>query len=613
MQENTARVKIEQSELPPPKSRSAIKKEISTASNKYDGTDSIWYGGASYDQFGIEDLLKYHTYIATQSQKLTKEEFDIWERKMVLEDIYYLGVYILGFTFMYYTKSAEGQTILRPWIFNRCWEVQNDPDFHVDIWAREHFKSTIITVLKSVQDILRNPEIAIGVFSFTSETARSFVKQIRNCLEYPRLIELFPGVIPENTSRGKYIDESSGKRTMRKFNWTDRAFTVKRGNTRKEPTCSGYGLINALPTGMHFDLLVYDDCVVPASVATEEQNKKTYETWQNSLNLGSGESVKVRIIGTYYAIRDPYFYILNPRYKADGTLGGGRYNARIYPCYDNGEPVLYTREYLTHKMEDMIGFVWSAQMMCNPMETSIIHFLEEWISERCETSEVLANRNDYNLYIIVDPANTKKKESDYTSMVVVATGSDRKFYIPDIIYDKLNPSERRDKLFELVNKWTNDRSKPQVFYESNSMAADLHMIQEKQKETKNYFTVTAASTKPRVGDKRLTGGNLKFERIMQLEPLFRNHRIVLAKTVRRMNWESKTVDMMQQVVDNEYLAFPFSDHDDFLDSLSRIADLDTGIMISFPDTPDDRQAMIRFYRRQNDNIYDISSGQYIPW
>ena len=147
MPEAAERIKIENSELPTPRSLRSVRNEISSVSSDYDDTDSVWYGHASYDQFDIEDLLKYHSYIAIQSQKLKKDEFDIWERKMILEDIYYLGVYVLSWTFMYYTKTEEGRVILRPWIFNRCWEVQNSPDYHVDIWAREHFKSTIITVL----------------------------------------------------------------------------------------------------------------------------------------------------------------------------------------------------------------------------------------------------------------------------------------------------------------------------------------------------------------------------------------------------------------------------------------------------------------------------------
>ena len=604
-------LKIENSELPKARRFNAIRKDIESTSEN----TKLWYGHASYDQYDINDLMNYHSQIGMMVSKLkTKEEMDTFERTMVLNDIYYLGVYVLDWSFMYYTKTADGQTILRPWIFNRCREVQESPDFHVDIWAREHFKSTIITILYSVQEILRNKEVAIGIFSSVSDTARSFVKQIRTCLETPRLKELFPDVIPESTTLGKYtVRDKYGKVQTKKFTWSDKSFTVKRSSARKEPTVSGYGLVNALPTGMHFDVLIYDDFVVPASVATEEQNKKTFETWQNSLNLGAGEGVKIRIIGTYYAMRDPYFYILNPNYKVDGTLGGGRYKARIYPCRDNGNPVLYTDEYLRKKESDMIGFVWSAQMMCNPMETSVIRFLEEWISERCDTREIWEHRDDYNIYILVDPANTKTKDSDSTAMGVICTGSDRKYYVPYVVYDKLNPSERRDRLFSLVNEWTNSRSKPQVFYESNSMAADLHMIQEKQKETKNFFTLTPASTKPRLGISRMPGGNLKFERIMQLEPLFRNHRIVLAKSCISKLYDGRTANVMQMIVDNEYLSFPFSDHDDFLDMLSRIADLDTGTMISFPDSPDDNSQLIAFYKKQNTMVYDIDAGGYQPW
>ena len=65
-----------------------------------------------------------------------------WMRLMVRSDIFFLGVYV-----------CEREDLNRDWLFERCKEVQENPDGYIDIWAREHYKSTIITWLKTMQDI----------------------------------------------------------------------------------------------------------------------------------------------------------------------------------------------------------------------------------------------------------------------------------------------------------------------------------------------------------------------------------------------------------------------------------------------------------------------------
>ena len=63
-------------------------------------------------------------------------------------DRYYLGVFL-----------CNRHDMLHPWIYDRCREVESDKDRRLDLWARFHYKSSIITFLGTIQEILCNPNI----------------------------------------------------------------------------------------------------------------------------------------------------------------------------------------------------------------------------------------------------------------------------------------------------------------------------------------------------------------------------------------------------------------------------------------------------------------------
>jgi hypothetical protein len=215
--------------------------------------------------------------------------------------------------------------LLHPWLFDRCREVEREPDGHIDLWARAHGKSSIITTGGIIQEIMCDPEITIVIFSVVKPIATEFLAQIKNEFETnDRLKAVFPDVLYQNPTR-RGPDGKPAK-------WgTARGITVKRKQRPKEATLDAHGLIDGQPTGRHFRMHVYDDVVTQDNL-TEGQLKKTTLRFEMADNLGTRQGVRKWIIGTRYHFADTYQAIIDkgsakPRiYPAtiDGTLANTR-------------------------------------------------------------------------------------------------------------------------------------------------------------------------------------------------------------------------------------------------------------------------------------------------
>ena len=97
-------------------------------------------------------------------------------------DRYFLFVYVLN-----------GHYGIHPWLYDRCREVQLEPDGCIDLWSREHFKSTLITYAGIIQEILNDPEITVGLFSHTRPIAKGCMDQIKLDFEGKQeLMALYP-------------------------------------------------------------------------------------------------------------------------------------------------------------------------------------------------------------------------------------------------------------------------------------------------------------------------------------------------------------------------------------------------------------------------------------
>ena len=444
----------------------------------------------------------------------------------------------LGDLFFLISVACKRKDLNHDWLYDRCREVEANPDGYLDLWAREHYKSTIITFGLTIKDILNDPESTFGIFSHTRPIAKSFLMQIKRELESNKFLQdLFPDVLYKNPQAESPL-------------WSlDGGIIVKRKSNPAVATVEAWGLVDGQPTSKHFKTLIYDDVVTRESVTTPEQIAKVNEAWALSLNLGSKEGSKVRYIGTRYHQLDTYKTIIERKSAVP----------RIYPATDTGKlegnPVLMIREMLDKKRADMGPYIFGAQMLLDPVADNAMGFKEEWLMSYTE----LRNHQRWNYYLLCDPASAKKKDSDYTVMAVIGLAPDQNYYLLDGVRDRLNLTQRTDKLIEFHRKW-----KPVLTgYERYGKDSDIEHIKYVQGIETYHFEI-----------QELGGSMAKPDRIRRLVPIFEQHRFFLPLRLPFVTAEGKLCDFVHEFKTQEFLFFPVCAHDDMLDCISRIVDIE---------------------------------------
>lgn len=441
----------------------------------------------------------------------------------------------LGDLFFLLTVICKRKDADDDWIYDRCREVEENPDGYLDLWAREHYKSTIITFALTIQDILKDPEVTFGFFSHTRPIAKGFLDQIKREFENNDMLkDLFPEILYQNP-------ESEAPK------WSlDGGIVVKRKTNPKESTIEAWGLVDGQPTSKHFRTLIYDDVVTLESVSTPDQIKKVTAALEMSYNLGS-QGGRRRFIGTRYHVHDTYSEIMKR-----GTV-----TPRIKPATKNGEwpgqSVFMPQNLLEEKRRDYGPYTFGTQMLQNPVADKSMSFKEEWL----KYYKKLGDYSKWNLYILVDPASKKKTTSDYTVIAVVGLAPDGNYYLIDAVRDRLNLTQRTEKLFEFHRKY-----KPKaVGYEEYGLQADIEHIQYVMEQENYRFKIVT-----------LGGVVKKEDRIKRLVPIFEQHRFWLPETLHFVDYEKKRIDFIEKFITDEYRAFPVTNHDDMLDCISRIVD-----------------------------------------
>jgi hypothetical protein len=472
------------------------------------------------------------------------------------------------------TTLLHREDALHPWLYARCREVEASPDKHLDLWAREHYKSTIITFAGAIQEIMRDPEITIVIFSHTKPVARKFFNQIRTELE------------TNDDLKRVYADVLYAEPRKESPRWSeDKGIVVRRKSNPKEATLEGHGLVDGQPTGGHWALRIYDDVVVPESVTSPEMVAKTTAAWELSDNLGArnedGSGGRAWHVGTRYSFADTYQAIMERK----------ALKPRLHPATDSGQedgkPVLFSPELWEEKKRTQGKATIASQMLQNPAAGKQAMFDKSWLSFMDVRPATL------NVYIMGDPANSRKKGSDNTAYAVVGVDASMQFWLLDGMRHKMGLRQRWLALKALRRKWMRVPGVQGVFcgYERYGLQSDLDYFAMEMEKDADVWEI-----KELAWVYNDTSGQSKDDRVGRLEPIFKQHKFHLPAITEGVTRNQRTaIDAGQafrvfapvKQVDedgnlyslnkgflDEYLTYPFSPKKDLIDAVSRLFDMD---------------------------------------
>lgn len=319
----------------------------------------------------------YQIFDDIESGKVRPESY---YRTLICEDLFFLTYFGLKIPCAHH-----------PFWVQACADVDTGPkDRTLDIWGREHGKSTIITCAETIQDCLRvdgGCEERIGILSYNKTTAESFLKVIKAAFEGSEFLKAcFPDILWNNPST-----ESP--------QWSlENGIILKRKGFFKEATIEAWGLIDGQPTGRHFTKRVYDDIVTPELSKTPERMKSVSMAFDLSENLGA-EGGTVRVVGTTYDYNDTICYLKNQK---DPVTGKPTWHVREKPSVEprtfSGKPVFLSQKRIDRLKLNRITF--AAQHLLDPQPEE----LQKLNPERIKVIRYNQVPKKMFKFVVVDPA-----------------------------------------------------------------------------------------------------------------------------------------------------------------------------------------------------------------
>lgn len=466
-----------------------------------------------------------------------------------------------------------------PFVVQACQDYEKSPrDSALFLWAREHFKSTIITFADTIKTLANDPEQTIAIFSYSREIAKAFLRQIKTTCEQNEFLKVhLPDLLWENPGKDAPT-------------WSSEALTFKRETSQKEASIEAWGLIDGMPTSKHFSRRVYDDVETDTTVNTPELIEKLKSSFALSENLGTNDGTHI-VIGTHYSHEGLLNYLRNVK---DPDTGENLYFSSIKPATDDGtpsgKPVFLTKKKFK-RLQASSHFYCQQLLDPTPRGTQTLnpeHLID------IQPSDV---PNRLYKFLLVDPAGdgVAKRADRSDSWAIVCVGVQPNFddlgisrvYILDMVIEDL---KRVDALREICDMYCRNGRILKLGVEKTSITTNEIHVSNALKAKGKHVSVEM--------------GNMEL-----LKPAGRKKHVRIADAI---SWplqnsclflSTSIAEAYRSRFKKEMEQFPNSRHDDGLDAVAYVWDLLTPHMFSSlpaPEVEEKEDVWMKYFRKRND-------------
>lgn len=346
---------------------------------------------------------------------------------------------------------------------------------------RSCFKTTIGTHGANTWEIIRDPDIQIGIVGPTMPDAMKFASVVQANFEQNDLLrELYPESAPARTPDGTITQES----------WTQKAFIIpSRKRYHAGPTVKTLGAMGAV-AGNHFDLLNVDDLVgeqmLNADRVSTADMKKSKEWFKSNADtlLDDPEESRIFLSATRYAIDDAYDWISEDASEySRGYFSelptecqpkeGGRWDVYNRQAIEYDLPIFpekLSKKFLDRKREyDSWGYF--TQYLNNPYSAQVTEFSDyepgyfdmNYSAHEGYTLHIgtgvereVINLNTCVVSMGIDPAASDKKKTERTSRSAIVVQAkdfkDRRFFL-EVQAGYWAPDEFIKRMFSIFRRF----------------------------------------------------------------------------------------------------------------------------------------------------------------